>query len=703
MSANKEATSSSSSGDAHAEKSVDKLNVREFRERFCIPNGVSVELTDGEAVSTEKNEDNAIFFTKEQFNAGLRFPLSSLFKEFLHFTQIPPAYIHPNMVRVLMGCSILGMLFDLDLSLLEVLFIYLIKKVKNDIFSFVASLPSLQLVTSLPDSTKGAAKGHVLVKGLWAGLAVHPDRPFAPNQSLKVPGMTKLLLGKLVEWVEKASFDRLNRLFEIAVAERSCETFLSAQNLRSGTQEPQSYVLNILPRRLPKEVVAGEHFVLKDLPFYAAVRNVDARSRKARLNKWEKKRQEGLLRKAPGDKQPASSPPAGTPAKKKKKLPDIAVLPSVSSGSRRLASLNHSGPSMSVAGRLALLAEEATSINQPGSPHPDADAAGASCAAALPPTAPPTEEMGAESQGLPPCEPSPFAFVPMKGPTTRRSRPARDLKSGLIGRLQDRFLETIEVSCSSVQEDNPEGSEMEMAEENPTAPVLVPDGGSSGETQPSLLNALSGRVLMMRLASLLAFSLCGVGRDVEAGFHPLGFWKWYNLLLDFFHLDVFVIWVVILHFLFVGFCGGERYSRHGSTTRSFSTYYIANYMKAFVSQRENSEKELRLRLEQAKASLSAARGANEALRIELAEAKSREESTDARLHEAEDEMTQLRGEVRQLWTEVSIKKKQREDFQLRLSAQKEELEAEFAAEMEELEADYQKQVDEMYFLATVAV
>ena len=193
MSANKESTSSSSSGDAHAEKSVDKLNVREFRERFCIPNGVFVELMDEEAASTEKTEDNAIFFTKEQFNAGLRFPLPSLFKEFLHFTQIPPAYIHPNMVRVLIGCSILGMLFDLDLSLLEVLFIYSIKKVKNDIFSFVASLPSLQLVTSLPDSTKGAAKGHVLVKDLWAGLAVHPDRPFTPNQSLKVPGMTKLL------------------------------------------------------------------------------------------------------------------------------------------------------------------------------------------------------------------------------------------------------------------------------------------------------------------------------------------------------------------------------------------------------------------------------------------------------------------------------------------------------------------------------
>ena len=113
MSAKKDAASSSAAGqsdkdaseEVHAEKSVDKLNVREFYERFCIPNGLSVQLVDGKAVSTEKSADNAIYFTKEQFNVGLRFPLPSLFKEFLHFTQIPPTYIHPNIVWVLMGCT----------------------------------------------------------------------------------------------------------------------------------------------------------------------------------------------------------------------------------------------------------------------------------------------------------------------------------------------------------------------------------------------------------------------------------------------------------------------------------------------------------------------------------------------------------------------------------------------------------------------
>ncbi|RVW14555.1 hypothetical protein CK203_083889 [Vitis vinifera] len=52
---------------------------------------------------------------------------------------------------------------------------------------------------------QGAARGHVLVKGIWAGLRTHLNRPFSHNRSLKVPGQNKM--GKLVEWVEKASFD----------------------------------------------------------------------------------------------------------------------------------------------------------------------------------------------------------------------------------------------------------------------------------------------------------------------------------------------------------------------------------------------------------------------------------------------------------------------------------------------------------------
>ena len=68
-----------------------------------------------------------MYFTNEQFVIGFHLPISSLFKKFLHFTQIPPVFLHPNVVRVLMGCSVLDMFFQLELSLLEVLFVYTIK------------------------------------------------------------------------------------------------------------------------------------------------------------------------------------------------------------------------------------------------------------------------------------------------------------------------------------------------------------------------------------------------------------------------------------------------------------------------------------------------------------------------------------------------------------------------------------------------
>ena len=141
---------------------------------------------------------------------------------------------------------------------------------------------------------------------------------------------------------------------------------------------------------------------------------------------------------------------------------------------------------------------------------------------------------------------------------------------------------------------------------------------------------------------------------------------------------------LVIELVVVGFsAAGERYSRVVQQRNLFSDLLrITDHMKVFVSQRMNGEKELRSRLEQAEANLSAARRAfeesaealkksqddNEALRIELVKAKSRGEATEARLHEVEDETAQLRGEVRQLRTDVSIEKKQKEDLQLRLSA-----------------------------------
>lgn len=152
---------------SNSKKPTELLFEWEFRERFCIPNGISVHLVDGDLSFIEKEALSAIFFNKELFNAGLHLPLPSLFKQFLHYTKIPLTFIHPNIVRVLMGCSILDMLFHLDFSLLEVFFVYTIKMSKKCIFSMSAYIPSLQLMTGLPDLNKGGAKGHTSWSGAY--------------------------------------------------------------------------------------------------------------------------------------------------------------------------------------------------------------------------------------------------------------------------------------------------------------------------------------------------------------------------------------------------------------------------------------------------------------------------------------------------------------------------------------------------------
>ncbi|RVX10060.1 hypothetical protein CK203_013125 [Vitis vinifera] len=386
------------------EKAIDKLDVKEFRERFCIPNDVSIDLVNEEAaMPTEKGEENVILFTKEQFNAGLRFPLPALFKEFLHFSQIPPIFIHPNLVRVLMGCSIINMLYSLDLTLLEVFFVYSLKKAKNDIFSVSAHLPSLQMVTELPDSTKGGAKGLVAVRGGWAGLSQRASRPFSPNYTLKIPGLE--LRGHLVDWVEKASFACVCKLFEIDPKERAYKTLLSARNLIAVVRESQEYVINILPRKLAKdEIVPGEHYTVKELPLYQEAKEADAERRRKLLEDRDQKKTEGTIRKAPGQKRGPDSPPKKTSGKRRK-----LVKKHGKDRPRTHVGVESFGPSLAAVARLANVAEEAASINRPGNLNPDADAAETA----------PLEEAGAESQSQPSDDPDRLAIVLVKGPPQR--------------------------------------------------------------------------------------------------------------------------------------------------------------------------------------------------------------------------------------------------------------------------------------------
>ena len=101
--------------------------MEELRSYCQIPDNIDFELPDGPVESTINKEDNAVYFTREQLVVGLRFPVLSLIKQFLHFLGVPPAFIHLNIIQILTGCSVLNLLYQLDISLVEVFFIYTLK------------------------------------------------------------------------------------------------------------------------------------------------------------------------------------------------------------------------------------------------------------------------------------------------------------------------------------------------------------------------------------------------------------------------------------------------------------------------------------------------------------------------------------------------------------------------------------------------
>ena len=130
---------------------ISSLSMDEVRSYYQIPDDIDFDLSKGPAESIMGDEYNTVFFIQEQLAAGLRFPLSSIVKQFLHFTRAPPAYIHPNIIRIMTGCCILNFLYQLDLSLVEVCFAYTLRLAHGGRLSMSAQSPRLQFFTGLLD------------------------------------------------------------------------------------------------------------------------------------------------------------------------------------------------------------------------------------------------------------------------------------------------------------------------------------------------------------------------------------------------------------------------------------------------------------------------------------------------------------------------------------------------------------------------
>ena len=144
---------------------IPSLTMEELMAYCELPDDIDLRLIERADESTSGGEHNGVFFTREHLAVGLRFPVPAIVKQFLHFTRAPPALIHPNVIRILIGSCVLNHLYQLDLSLVELFMIYFLSVGPSGRMSMSVLSLRLQIVNGLPDSPKTEAKGALLVRG----------------------------------------------------------------------------------------------------------------------------------------------------------------------------------------------------------------------------------------------------------------------------------------------------------------------------------------------------------------------------------------------------------------------------------------------------------------------------------------------------------------------------------------------------------
>ena len=168
---------------------ISSLTMEELMAYCEVPNNINLRLMERADESTLGGEHNRVFFTREHLAAGLLFPVPTLVKQFLYFTRAPSALIHPNVIRILIGCYVLNHLYQLDLSLVKLCIIYFLRVGQGGRMSMSVLNPRLHIVNGLPDSPKTKAKGVLLVRGPWDESPGSLGLPFDINRSQTFPGV----------------------------------------------------------------------------------------------------------------------------------------------------------------------------------------------------------------------------------------------------------------------------------------------------------------------------------------------------------------------------------------------------------------------------------------------------------------------------------------------------------------------------------
>ncbi|RVW35676.1 hypothetical protein CK203_103486 [Vitis vinifera] len=489
-----------------SEKAIDKLNAKEFRERFRIPHDVLIDLVNEEAaMPTEKGGKNVSSSQRNNSTRGS----GSLCRRCSRNSSTSLRF-HPS--------------------------------------SFIPTLSG----TARFDKGRGEGAGGSLG---WMGGAIAASveaffsELYLKNSGFGIEGPPCGLGGKGVLCLclqiirNRSQGEGLQNIAFRAEFDRG----------RPGAQE---YVINILPRKLAKdEIVPGEHYTVKELPLYQEAKEADAERRRKLLEDRDQKKLKALSGRLP------DRSGVRTPSKENFRKKGKLVKKHGKDAKEPTPPKEFPPPQTTYEGEVM--------IEEPVNAAPHSISSG-----------PGRMSGGGRKPKSAFRRPGSLGHSPGERASLKKPRLTRDLQSGLFERLQERQQE-IEISCASAHDAHPDGGEIWGSDSGTRVPL------SSSSEEESADDAAPASPFSY---AELEVKLKQITPD----------WKAIKPSAKMFDM---------IETLVRGLRSMSQ--QHDLFTQLLQT---ADYMRTFSSRRQEIENQLRLRMEEAEASLSTMREENEALR-----------------------------------------------------------------------------------------
>ena len=153
-------------GDARLSIGYSTAESVQFRKGFHIMLKIGVKVPrDYEELaetSSTLGQQNSVYWHIFPFQAGFLLPLHTLLHQLFYYTRKHPTDTHVNVIRVLLGMSVIIMQHQVSLGLDELFMVYNFKRLKVGKFFFTKKHSPLQLMLSLLSTHKHGSKDHAL-------------------------------------------------------------------------------------------------------------------------------------------------------------------------------------------------------------------------------------------------------------------------------------------------------------------------------------------------------------------------------------------------------------------------------------------------------------------------------------------------------------------------------------------------------------